>query len=124
MVATTRPRRCGCAQIVRPWAGRSITTSEHWGGVAILVDPASFPWRGRRWAHLVSDTSHEELHAFAEALGLERGWFQGDHYDVPARARERAIAAGAVPVSSHELVRRLRAAGLRRPGAARRAAPE
>jgi hypothetical protein len=82
--------------------------------VTILVDPAVWPWRGRRWAHLVSDASHAELHAFAAELGLERRWFQGDHYDVPAEVRERAIAAGAEPVSSAELVRRLRAAGLRR----------
>ena len=31
----------------------------------ILVDPAVWPWRGRRWAHLVSDHSIDELHDFA-----------------------------------------------------------
>jgi hypothetical protein len=82
--------------------------------VAILVDAAIWPWRGRRWAHLVSDVSLDELHAFAAGLGLQRTWFQGDHYDVPADVRDRAIALGAAPVSSAELVRRLRAAGLRR----------
>jgi hypothetical protein len=81
--------------------------------VAILVDAAIWPHRGHRWAHLVSDRSFDELHAFAAALGLERRWFQGDHYDVPAEVREAAIEAGATPVSAHELVRRLRAAGLR-----------
>jgi hypothetical protein len=82
--------------------------------VAVLVDAAIWPWRGRRWAHLVSDVSLEELHAFADRLGLERAWFQGDHYDVPTEVRQRAIALGASPVSSAVLVRRLRAAGLRR----------
>ncbi|MFP4312169.1 MAG: DUF4031 domain-containing protein [Nitriliruptoraceae bacterium] len=82
--------------------------------MAILVDPAIWPARGRRFAHLVSDTSEAELHAFAAGLGLERRWFQGDHYDVPAEVRRRAIERGAEPVSAHELVRRLRAAGLRR----------
>jgi hypothetical protein len=81
--------------------------------MAILVDPAIWPWRGRRWAHLVSDRSYEELHVFADALGLRRGSFQGDHYDIPAELRERAIELGAETVSSAELVRRLRAAGLR-----------
>ena len=52
--------------------------------VAILVDEAIWPWRDRLWAHLVSDSSHEELHAFAARLGLPRRIFQGDHYDVPA----------------------------------------
>lgn len=82
--------------------------------MAILVDAAIWPWRGQRWAHLVSDASLEELHAFAAQLGLERRWFQGDHYDVPAEVRERAIGLGAIPIGSAELVRRLRAAGLRR----------
>ncbi len=82
--------------------------------MTILVDAAIWPWRGRRWAHLVSDTDHDELHAFAADLGLRREWFQGDHYDVPEDVRERAIAAGATAVDSAELVRRLRAAGLRR----------
>jgi hypothetical protein len=80
----------------------------------ILVDPAIWPWRGHRWAHLVSDESFDELHAFAARLGIPRGAFQGDHYDVPAHLRVEAIALGAVPVDSRELVRRIRAAGLRR----------
>jgi Protein of unknown function (DUF4031) len=81
--------------------------------VTVLVDPAVWPWRGRRWAHLVSDESYDELHAFAEQLGLERRWFQGDHYDIPDAHRERAVALGATPVPSRELVRRLVASGLR-----------
>jgi hypothetical protein len=81
--------------------------------MAILVDQAIWRWRGRRWAHLVSDESYEELHVFAVELGLERRWFQGDHYDVPALVREHAITLGAEPVDARELVRRLREAGLR-----------
>ena len=81
--------------------------------VTILVDPAMWPWRDRRWAHLVSDESYDELHAFAEQLGIPRRAFQGDHYDVPADYRDRAIELGATPVSSRELVRRLIDSGLR-----------
>jgi hypothetical protein len=80
----------------------------------ILVDPALWPWRGRHWAHLVSDSSYEELHAFAERLGVPRRAFQGDHYDVPAELRQEALSIGATAVDSRELVRRLRRAGLRR----------
>ncbi|MBA3618370.1 MAG: DUF4031 domain-containing protein [Actinomycetota bacterium] len=82
--------------------------------MTILVDPAMWPWRGRLWAHLVSDSSHEELHAFAARLDIPRQVFQGDHYDVPAVLRERALALGALPVPARELVARLSAAGLRR----------
>ena len=82
--------------------------------MAVLVDPAVWPWRGRRWAHLVSDVSYDELHEFAERLGVPRGAFQGDHYDVPTELRERAVALGAEPVPARELLARLTAAGLRR----------
>jgi hypothetical protein len=82
--------------------------------VTVLVDAAIWPFEGRKWAHLVSDTSFEELHEFAEQLGSPRRAFQGDHYDVPTDYRDRALALGAVSVPSRELVRRLRAAGLRR----------
>ena len=81
--------------------------------MTVLVDPPVWRWRDRRWAHLVSDESYEELHAMADALGIERRWFQGDHYDVPEDYRERAIELGAVPVTSRELIRRLLDSGLR-----------
>lgn len=68
----------------------------------------------------MSDVSYEELHAFAGQLGIRRSAFQGDHYDVPTEVRAQAIALGAQPVNCRELVRRLRAAGLRRPGVLRR----
>ncbi len=86
----------------------------------ILVDPARWPWRGRRWAHLVSDVSYDELHEFAARLGIPRRVFQGDHYDVPTEVRTAAIEAGASPIDSRELVTRLRAAGLRQTPAQRR----
>lgn len=82
--------------------------------MAILVDRARWPFRGRMWAHLVSDESFEELHDFAERLGIPRRGFQGDHYDVPEELRRYALSLGAVPVPSSELVRRLRAKGLRK----------
>ena len=83
-------------------------------GVVVLVDEARWPWRGRRWAHLVSDSNYDELHELAQSIGLRRIGFQGDHYDVDETDRARALAAGAMSVNSRELVRRLRAAGLRR----------
>ena len=87
--------------------------------MAVLVDPAVWPWRGQRWSHLVSDVSYDELHDFAARLGVPRRAFQGDHYDIPASLREPALVLGAEAVSARELLTRLKAAGLRRP--ARRA---
>ncbi len=82
--------------------------------MTILVDPAAWPAHGRMWAHLVSDTSYEELHAFAAAHGVPRRSFERDHYDVPAGSYDALVAAGAVPVSSRELLERVTRAGLRR----------
>jgi hypothetical protein len=82
--------------------------------VAVLIDTPVWPWRGRRWSHLVSDVSYEELHVFVETeLGIPRRAFQGDHYDVPEDLYDAAVAAGAQPVGARELLGRLMAAGLR-----------
>ncbi|MFC1441876.1 DUF4031 domain-containing protein [Streptacidiphilus sp. N1-10] len=80
----------------------------------ILIDPPAVPGHGRMWSHLVSDSSLEELHEFARALGVPERGFERDHYDVPERLYAAAVAAGAEAVSSRELVRRLTEAGLRR----------
>ena len=79
----------------------------------ILIDQAIWPAHGRRFAHLVSDTSHVELHRFATDLGLPPRAFHRDHYDLPDTWWDQAVAAGAQPVDPRELVRRLKAAGLR-----------
>ena len=86
-----------------------------YAAAVILVDPATWPGRGRLWCHVASDTSFEELHAFARRCGIPERAFERDHYDVPAERRDEVLAAGAVPVRSRELVRQLVAAGLRRP---------
>ena len=81
--------------------------------MVILIDDPRWPAHGRLWAHLVSDTDLAELHEFAHRNGIPRRGFDLDHYDVPEEAHARLVAAGAVPVDGHELVRRLIASGLR-----------
>jgi len=90
--------------------------------VTVLIDEPRWQLHGRRWSHLVSDADFAELHAFAEAAGIPRRGFHGDHYDVPEEYYEQMVTAGAVPTPSRELLRRLRAAGLRLTPAQRRAA--
>jgi hypothetical protein len=81
--------------------------------MTVLVDEAEWPWRDELWAHLVSDSSAAELHAFANRLGVRRLAFQDDHYDVPTVLRETAIDLGARPVTSRVLVEALVDSGLR-----------
>ncbi len=82
--------------------------------MTVLIDPPSWPARGRLWSHLASDASYDELHDFARHAGVPPRGFERDHYDVPAEHYGALVAAGAVPVPTRELVARLTAAGLRR----------
>lgn len=61
------------------------------------------------WCHLITDNPDlEELHQFAERIGLRRSYFQDKrygskdpgrpHYDVTASKRAQAVTAGAVEV--------------------------
>ncbi|MBU4215616.1 MAG: DUF4031 domain-containing protein [Actinobacteria bacterium] len=88
--------------------------------MAVLVDPPMWPRHGTAWGHLVSDTSLTELHEFAERAGLPPRSFDLDHYDVPIGRYDDLVSLGAQAVDAHELVRRLRASGLRVPAHARR----
>jgi hypothetical protein len=57
--------------------------------------------------HLIAD-SVDELHAFAQRIGLKRVWFQDHrhkHYDLTTgRMLNKALAAGAVMRTTRELV--------------------
>jgi len=87
--------------------------------VTILIDPPLWPNHGTVWGHLVSDASLSELHAFANAAGIPKRGFDLDHYDVPAERYPQLQALGAALVDGRELVRRLRASGLRVTSASR-----
>jgi hypothetical protein len=62
------------------------------------------------WCHLATDGTLEELHAFAASLALPRRAFHDHprhpHYDLTLSRRTQAIAAGALEVTSKELVKR------------------
>lgn len=81
--------------------------------MAIYIDPPLWPAHGTLWSHLVSDTSYDELHAFAARVPLPRRGFDFDHYDVPASLFDHVVTLGAIPVGSRDVVHRLRDSGLR-----------
>lgn len=82
--------------------------------MAIYIDRPAWPWRGRLWSHLISDTAIEELHAFARGVPLRYLSFGIDHYDVPEELFDHSLALGAELIDSRDLVRHLRASGLRK----------
>ncbi|HEY3482236.1 MAG TPA: DUF4031 domain-containing protein [Streptomyces sp.] len=92
--------------------------------MTVYVDNFGTPARvgglNARWSHLIAD-SREELHAFAERLGLKRAWFQDPvvngkprprpgsrgaenwHYDVTESKRRLALKLGAQPIEWRDL---------------------
>ncbi|MFF3330347.1 DUF4031 domain-containing protein [Streptomyces sp. NPDC002888] len=91
--------------------------------MTVYIDPPSWPGHGRMWSHLVSDVSYDELHLFAAEMGVPPRAFERDHYDIPAHRYADAVRAGAVEVSSREVVRLLLGAGLRRRRSDQRSQP-
>ncbi len=81
--------------------------------MSLLIDPPRWPAHGTVFSHLVSDSSLEELHQFALALGISRRAFDRDHYDVPRERYAEIVSAGAREVSGGELARALARSGLR-----------
>ena len=71
---------------------------------------------GPCWSHLMSDTSDEELHKFAQSIGLLRQWAQlppehnTAHYDIGTkRIRDLAVKAGAIEITElHDKIRVMR----------------
>ncbi|WP_029212477.1 DUF4031 domain-containing protein [Arsenicicoccus bolidensis] len=81
--------------------------------MTLYVDAPQWPAHGRHFAHLISDRSYDELHAFAAEVGLHPRSYDGDHYDVPQERHADVVAAGARLVDGREVVRLLHATGLR-----------
>lgn len=75
--------------------------------MAVYVDNVRIPWRGREWCHLLAD-SLDELHQFAESLGLRRSWFQLNasypHYDITVSVRAMALHSGAIAATRSEII--------------------
>lgn len=87
--------------------------------MTILIDePFDYRGDGVKWSHMVSDTSLDELHAFAAKLGLKRAWFQPcpphavPHYDLKGSKIELAKRLGAQEVTRKEGM--IRAVGRRK----------
>jgi Protein of unknown function (DUF4031) len=75
--------------------------------MTVYVDDFSAPYRRMFMSHMIADTE-AELHAMADRIGVQRRWFQYDHYDISKGKRELAVRYGAVEITVKQ------AAGMRR----------
>jgi hypothetical protein len=87
--------------------------------MTVYVDHLTFhAHKRKRYAHMVAD-SVEELHAFAESVGINRCWFHKDHYDLNPKNHESALGSGAQLVEARTIVlvkRRVRDEATKRNG--------
>lgn len=75
----------------------------------IYIDHLRF-YKGKGYfAHMMSDSSLDELHYFAKNIALNRCWFENNpkhyHYDVPAKYYRAALEKGAYVVTSKQLIK-------------------
>ena len=67
---------------------------------------AEFRWK--KSCHMYTDGDVEDLHKFAEGIGMKRDWFQPDdrlpHYDLNANRRGMALWHGAKSHTLKEMV--------------------
>lgn len=76
--------------------------------MTVYIDNARRHYRGMRMCHMVADST-EELFAMVDLIGVDRKHIQfrglaKEHFDVCAAMRDKALAAGAMPVSTRAIV--------------------
>lgn len=62
----------------------------------IYLDDLRLPFGRMKMCHMIGDTE-EELHAMAQAMGMDRSWFQPwsfPHYDVSLSRRKKSGGVG------------------------------
>lgn len=70
----------------------------------IIIDtPRLYPGKRKKYCHMISDNIND-LHSFAESLGVKRGWFEKSsggipHYDLNEIQWRAAMNAGAIEVT-------------------------
>ena len=71
--------------------------------MSVYVDDMRAPYGRMIMCHMCAD-SETELHDMADKIGVDRKWYQGNHYDVSLSKRKLAVQYGAVEISMREMV--------------------
>lgn len=77
--------------------------------MAVYIDDMFASLGRMKMSHMIADTD-EELHKMALAIGMRIEWWQSpektyaSHYDVASGRRLKAIALGAIPITSRQAV--------------------
>lgn len=80
--------------------------------MTVYVDRSIHAYGRMIMCHMLADTP-DELHAMADAIGIQRRWYQRKastpHYDVCKAKRALAIQNGALSIDRRQVVRTIRA---------------
>lgn len=79
--------------------------------MAVYVDESKWKLGRMKMCHMTADTS-AQLSAMAKSIGLNPTWLQhpgqwNEHYDISLSKRRLAVRAGAIEVTSREMVKKL-----------------
>lgn len=69
--------------------------------MTVYVDDMKAAFGRMIMCHMIGDTE-DELHRMAQAIGVARKWYQGDHYDVSLGCRAKAVKLGAAEITWRE----------------------
>lgn len=79
----------------------------------VYVGTMEWPFRRMIMFHMATDSDLEELHLMADAIGINRKWFQNKgqdknypHYDICKSKKKLALEAGAKEVNDREIIKR------------------
>lgn len=78
--------------------------------MAVYVDDGKWNFGRMKMSHMMADTM-DELLAMADEIGVSRKWLQTGryvHFDICQSKRALAVAAGAVEVTSKQMIIRFR----------------
>lgn len=76
----------------------------------VYVDSGQIVYGRMKMCHMIAD-SLDELHMMADAIGINRKWFQDHgtpHYDICQSKRKLALSKGAIPADRHKIVALIR----------------
>ena len=79
--------------------------------MSVYVDEPVHRYGRMIMCHMIADT-REELFAMVDRIGVHRKWLQApgtyrEHFDISKAKRSLAVKAGAIELTSRELVRRM-----------------
>lgn len=81
--------------------------------MSVYVDDSRNPFGRMTMCHMLADNT-DELHAFAERIGVARRWAQrsgttDEHYDICLSKRAVAVKLGAIEITARDAARMRRA---------------